>query len=117
MNKNLSYWIPQQLLDKYKERPIIVPEYYSVKNKFYTIQEIKTIEGLLYCLGEVNDHESRITKEGICFFKSLGFKKMANLLFEEQWRQFEYQNSKEIEEWFIWWESQYDSNIISDSHT
>jgi len=99
--------ISGELKVKYKDKPLIVPDYASRKKEYYSVDDFKDFEWLMYYLGEVKSHEASMKKEGLEFFKeAFGLENLAQLLYDNQWFKEEFKNSNEIVEWLKWWDNE-----------
>ncbi len=71
--------ISNELKQKYKNKPLIVPDYASSKKENYSLDDFKDFEWLMYYLGEVNNHEASLQKAGIDFLKGVfGLRNLVN---------------------------------------
>ena len=95
------------IIDKFKNKPLVVPEYASRKKEYYSVDDFKDFEWLMHYLGEVNSHEAYITPVGIEFFKeAFGLESFAQLLYNNHWFEEEFKTPAEIVEWLKWWENE-----------
>ena len=99
--------IPLEIINKYKDKPLIIPEYASRKKEYYLADDFNDFKWLMNYIGEVNSHEAYITRAGIEFFKeAFGFEELAKLLYNNHWFEEEFKTPSEIVEWLKWWENE-----------
>lgn len=98
--------ISEELLEKYKSITIIFPVYKS-EQKEYTINDFKELYDVKYYLGEVSDGEACFTPSGISFLDDhFGLNNLAELLYKEGWRDYQFTSKDQIFEWLKSWEEE-----------
>lgn len=102
----MKNYLTSKIRNKYKTKALIIPIYASAKKPHYSIEDLEEFDKLQFYLGEVNDHEADITETGIHFLEdTFGLRKLAELLYANQWYLDEYHSPEAINEWLVWWKT------------
>lgn len=97
--------INDQIVEKYKNKKLIVPDYYSPKKEYYSVEDFVDFDWFKHYLGELVSHEASITRDGIGFLKeAYGFVELSATLFNDGWFRNEFKNVEELRDWFEWLE-------------
>lgn len=91
----------KELIEKYEGIALADKSYGPRNESKYFVKEFIDFDDLKYVLGEVNDHEADLTKEGFNFLEEYyGINNLAEELYKGDWYQQEYNSTQKILEWF-----------------
>ncbi|MDP2690790.1 MAG: hypothetical protein Q8O95_00045 [bacterium] len=101
MNKTL-----RSILSQFKGIPLAVKSYGPVEKNKYLIDDFLNFNRLSFILGEINDGETTLTRNGMVFLEQYyDLPNLAEKLFANKWYAEEYENAEAILKWLIWWKN------------